>query len=226
MAALVRIAPDLRAVFAPHVPLQFMDRRCLWRAHDVQGIGLVGVAAKAAQFEVAVLGIECVTGRRPPLRRAWEPSMRLRSTPQQRTSKLPGLQARHKRVWCLGAHARSVRSAGAPGKPLRLARIAPSTTEAAHCLLAIRLHLGRGRACGQRTCAPLPAHHQAAALCFGNLLPALRNNPSQTMTAPGAAAPPKWPRPTRDWAGVSSADSCNRFKRPANQEAQPPVPSL
>jgi hypothetical protein len=58
---------------------------------DVQGNGLVSVAAKAAHCDIAVAGIERLAERRPPLRRSWEPSMRLRSTPQQRTGKLPGL---------------------------------------------------------------------------------------------------------------------------------------
>ena len=53
MAPLVGIATNLRAVLAPHVPFQFMDRRCLRSAHDIEGNGLVRVAAKAFHFEIA-----------------------------------------------------------------------------------------------------------------------------------------------------------------------------
>jgi len=60
MAALVRIAANLRTVPAPHVALQFMDRRGLRSPHDVEGDNLMGVAAEAADFEIAVSRIECV----------------------------------------------------------------------------------------------------------------------------------------------------------------------
>ena len=50
MAALVGIAPDLRAVLAAHVALQFVDWCCLRPAHDIQGDGLVRIAAEAADF--------------------------------------------------------------------------------------------------------------------------------------------------------------------------------
>ena len=77
MAAFVRIAADLRAVLAPHVAFQFMDRRCLRSPHDVQGDGLMRVAAKAADFEIAKSGIERVAERGRWLRRNLKPSMRL-----------------------------------------------------------------------------------------------------------------------------------------------------
>src|SRR6478672_548458 len=60
MAALVGIAPDLRAILAPHVAFEFMDRRCLRSPHDVKGNGLVGVAAKAFHFEIAEPGVDRV----------------------------------------------------------------------------------------------------------------------------------------------------------------------
>ena len=47
MAALERIAANLRTVLAAHVAFQFMDRRCLRSPHDVEGNGLMRVAAKA-----------------------------------------------------------------------------------------------------------------------------------------------------------------------------------
>jgi hypothetical protein len=57
MAPLVWIAAHLGAILAAHVPFQFMDRRCLRSPHDVQGNGLVRVAAKAFHFEIAKLAL-------------------------------------------------------------------------------------------------------------------------------------------------------------------------
>ena len=51
MAPLERIAPNLRAVLAAHVPLQFVDGRRLRPADNVQGHCLVGVAAEAADLK-------------------------------------------------------------------------------------------------------------------------------------------------------------------------------
>jgi hypothetical protein len=72
MAALVGIAANLRAIAAAHVAFQFMDRRCLRAPHDVRGDGLVRVAAKTTDFEVAVPGIEGIAsagdGRAGPLK--------------------------------------------------------------------------------------------------------------------------------------------------------------
>jgi len=53
MAAPVRIAANLRAVAAAHVPFQFMDGRCLRSAHDVQGNGLVASATASPLPAVA-----------------------------------------------------------------------------------------------------------------------------------------------------------------------------
>ena len=64
------IAPDSRAILAPHVAFQFMDRRCLRSPHDVEGNGLVRVAAKAFHFEIAEPGIERVAERGRWLRRS------------------------------------------------------------------------------------------------------------------------------------------------------------
>jgi hypothetical protein len=61
--ALVGIATDLRAILAPHVALQLMDRRHLRSPHDVEGNGLMRVAAKAADFKVAIARIERVAER-------------------------------------------------------------------------------------------------------------------------------------------------------------------
>ena len=60
MASLVGIAPDFGALAAPHVAFQFMDRRCFRSPHDVEGNGLMRVAAEALYFEIAVPGIERV----------------------------------------------------------------------------------------------------------------------------------------------------------------------
>src|SRR6476660_1032864 len=68
MTPLVRIAPDLRAVFASHVAFEFVNRRCLRSPHDVERDGLVRVAAKTTDFKIAVPGIERVTQRRRRLR--------------------------------------------------------------------------------------------------------------------------------------------------------------
>jgi hypothetical protein len=46
-----------------------MDRRCLRSPHDVEGNGLVGVAAQAFHFEIAVPGIEGAAQRGRWLRR-------------------------------------------------------------------------------------------------------------------------------------------------------------
>ena len=64
MAALIRIAPDFGALEAAHVAFQLMDRRCLRSPHDVEGNGLVRVAAKAFHFEIAKPGVDRVTQRR------------------------------------------------------------------------------------------------------------------------------------------------------------------
>ena len=69
MAPLERIAPRLRTVLAPHVAFEFMDRRCLRSPHDVEGNGLMRVAAKAFHFEIAKPGVDRVTQRRRWLRR-------------------------------------------------------------------------------------------------------------------------------------------------------------
>ena len=53
LAALVGMAPDFGALAAAHVAFEFMDRRCLRSAHDVQRNGLMRVASKAFHFEVA-----------------------------------------------------------------------------------------------------------------------------------------------------------------------------
>src|SRR5271166_2357289 len=72
VAALVRIAANLRAVLAPHVALQLVDRRCLRSPHDVEGNGLVRVAAKATDLKIEVARIEGVTQRWRRLSRALE----------------------------------------------------------------------------------------------------------------------------------------------------------
>ena len=64
MAALVRIAANLRTVPASHVSFQFVDRGGLWPPHDVERDGLVRVAAEAADFEIEVTGVEGITERR------------------------------------------------------------------------------------------------------------------------------------------------------------------
>ena len=64
-----------------HVALQFMDWRCLRSPHDVEGNGLVGVAAKAFHFEIATLiASPALPPPEPKLRR----SSRVTSCPCER----------------------------------------------------------------------------------------------------------------------------------------------
>src|SRR5947207_13731403 len=58
-----------RAILAPHVALQLVDRRRLGPSDDVERDGLVGVAAEAAHFEIEVAGIEGIAEQRRGLRR-------------------------------------------------------------------------------------------------------------------------------------------------------------
>jgi hypothetical protein len=116
MAALVGIAPDFGAVFAPHVASEFVNRCRLRSPHDVEGNGLMRVAAQAADFEIAIARIECVTERGRWLRRSLKPEHAL----VPRLDREPvGLLARCRRPVCrrpdrravdrlagLGAHAR------------------------------------------------------------------------------------------------------------------------
>src|SRR6202790_3552537 len=52
MAALVRIAANLRAILAAQIAFQFVDRGRLRPADDIQADRLVRVAAEAADLEV------------------------------------------------------------------------------------------------------------------------------------------------------------------------------
>jgi hypothetical protein len=60
MAPLERIAPNLRAVLAAHVTFQLVNRRRLRPADDIQSHSLMRVAAKAADLEIEVSGIESI----------------------------------------------------------------------------------------------------------------------------------------------------------------------
>jgi hypothetical protein len=64
MAAFVGVTPDLRAVLAAHVTLQFVDGRSLWPANDVQRHRLVGVAAEAADLKIDISGVQSVAEAR------------------------------------------------------------------------------------------------------------------------------------------------------------------
>ena len=63
MAALVGIAAHLRAIFAAHVPLQFVDWRRFRPTHDIKRDRLVSIATEAPDREIAVAGVECVAQR-------------------------------------------------------------------------------------------------------------------------------------------------------------------
>jgi hypothetical protein len=69
MASLEGIAPNFGALAAPHVAFQFMDRRCLRSPHDVEGNGLMRVAAKAFDFEITIARIDRIAQRWGWLRR-------------------------------------------------------------------------------------------------------------------------------------------------------------
>src|SRR5262249_42936660 len=71
MAALVPIATHLRAVLAAHVSFKLVGRR-LRSPHDVERDGLVRVALKTADLEVAVAGVKGIAERWRRLRRALE----------------------------------------------------------------------------------------------------------------------------------------------------------
>jgi hypothetical protein len=58
MAPLIGIAPNFGALAATHIAFEFMDRRCLRSPHDVEGNGLMRVAAKAFHFEMAIAFID------------------------------------------------------------------------------------------------------------------------------------------------------------------------
>jgi hypothetical protein len=57
LAALVRVPPDLRAILVAHVPLQFVDGRCLRSADDVQRHRLMGIAAEAPDLKVEISSV-------------------------------------------------------------------------------------------------------------------------------------------------------------------------
>src|SRR5215831_2027832 len=78
MAALVRISAHFRAVLAPHVAFQLMDWRRLGPPHDVEGDGLMGIAAEAADFEIGVARVDRVAERWRRLRRTFEGEHALR----------------------------------------------------------------------------------------------------------------------------------------------------
>jgi hypothetical protein len=60
MAALVGIAPNLRAILASHVAFQFVDGGRLGPAHDVQSHRLACVATKTANLKIEVSGVQGV----------------------------------------------------------------------------------------------------------------------------------------------------------------------
>ena len=77
MAALISVAANRRAVLAPQVPLQLVDRRCLRSPNDIESNGLMSVTTEASNFQIAVTGIERIAQSRRWLRRSLKPSMRL-----------------------------------------------------------------------------------------------------------------------------------------------------
>jgi hypothetical protein len=72
MAPLERIAPNLRAVFASHIALQFVDGRRLRPAHDVQGHCLMCLAPQAADLKMEIASVQCVAEAGRGLSRSFE----------------------------------------------------------------------------------------------------------------------------------------------------------
>ena len=64
MTALEGIAAHPGTVPASHVALQLVDGRGLCPPHNIQGDGLMRVAAEAADFEIEVTSIEGIAERR------------------------------------------------------------------------------------------------------------------------------------------------------------------
>ena len=54
------LAADLRAILASHISFEFVDRRMLRSANEVECDGLIGVASQAANFEVAIASVYSV----------------------------------------------------------------------------------------------------------------------------------------------------------------------
>lgn len=63
MAALIRVALLAGVALAPHVALEFVDRRPLRPPDDIQRGSLVGLAAEALHLEVSLSGVERVAER-------------------------------------------------------------------------------------------------------------------------------------------------------------------
>lgn len=76
MTALIRLALLAGAALAPHVALEFVDRRPLRPPDDIQRDRLVGLAAEALHLEVSAGGVERVAERRGRLGRPRKASMR------------------------------------------------------------------------------------------------------------------------------------------------------
>lgn len=83
MTSLVGIAAHLRAVSAPRMALELMDRRCLWPPHDVERDRLMRVAAEASDFEIRISCVQRIAegwaGPRKPSIRLFHASQARRS---------------------------------------------------------------------------------------------------------------------------------------------------
>ena len=72
MTVLIRVALLAGVALAPHVAVEFVDRRPLRPPDDIQRDSLVGLAAEALHLEVSVSGVERVAERRGRLGRPLE----------------------------------------------------------------------------------------------------------------------------------------------------------
>ncbi|MDB5618939.1 MAG: hypothetical protein JWQ24_3177 [Tardiphaga sp.] len=63
MAALARVAPNLRTTLAAHVTLQFVDGRGHRSTDHIKRHGLMGIAPVAADFQISEAGVEGIAHR-------------------------------------------------------------------------------------------------------------------------------------------------------------------
>jgi hypothetical protein len=73
VTALIRVAPNLRAVFAAHVVFEFMSWGHLRSANDIQGDCLMRVTAETPDLKVQISCVERVSQRRRRLGRPFIP---------------------------------------------------------------------------------------------------------------------------------------------------------
>src|SRR5262249_53882999 len=94
MAALIRIAAQLRAILATHVALQFVDWRRLRPPDDVECDRLTRIATEAADFEIAIARFQSVADSRRWLRGTLVAQHALVPPRRRRADRLPSARPR------------------------------------------------------------------------------------------------------------------------------------